>query len=255
MIRGVPEVRPSLIVTNPKFPAAYRQGALIAFHGSWNRAPAPQEGYDVVFQPMARGQSSGHYVIFADGFAGAIKEPGSARFRPTGLAAGPDGALYVADDSHGRVWRITYAGPAEARLASAPAVKSQRTSSDAALPPEGIHPDAGRDTVSMPVPPAATQAQVELGKRIFHGEVSNGACAGCHGSNAHGNLIGADLTSGIWLWSDGSLAGLTKTISEGVANPKKHLGAMPPMGGSPLSAADLAAVFAYVGAVGHTKPP
>ena len=81
-----------LIVTNPKFPAAYRQGAFIAFHGSWNRAPAPQEGYDVVFQPMVRGQSSSHYVIFADGFAGAIKEPGSARFRPTGLAAGPDGA-------------------------------------------------------------------------------------------------------------------------------------------------------------------
>jgi hypothetical protein len=51
--------------------------------------------------------------------------------------------------------------------------------------------------------------------------------------------------------SDGSLEGLTKTISEGVATPKKHLGAMPPLGGSPLSAADLKAVSAYVWSIGH----
>jgi hypothetical protein len=48
------------------------------------------------------------------------------------------------------------------------------------------------------------------------------------------------------------LAGLTKTISEGVLKPKQHLGAMPPMGGSPLSQTDLKAVAAYVWAIGHT---
>jgi hypothetical protein len=151
-----------LIVSTPKFPAAYRRGAFIAFHGSWNRAPAPQGGYNVVFQPLVHGTSSGPYIIFADGFAGAIKEPGRAKFRPTGLASGPDGALYIDDDSHGRIWRITYQGTGEAQLMAAPAVKTQGGSNTSATPPEGIHPDAGSQA-SLPVPPGATAAQVALG--------------------------------------------------------------------------------------------
>jgi glucose/arabinose dehydrogenase len=90
------------------FPSSYRGGAFIAFHGSWNRAPEPQDGYNVVFQPMANGRASGSYQVFADGFAGPRKEPGLAAHRPAGLAVGPDGALYISDDQAGTVWRITY---------------------------------------------------------------------------------------------------------------------------------------------------
>ena len=62
-----------LIYNGPQFPAPYRGGAFIAFHGSWNRAPGPQAGYNVVFQPLTDGKASGHYVVFADGFAGAVR--------------------------------------------------------------------------------------------------------------------------------------------------------------------------------------
>jgi glucose/arabinose dehydrogenase len=96
------------------FPQKYHGGAFIAFHGSWNRAPEPQEGYNVVFQPMANGQASGDFEVFADGFAGERKQPGSATHRPAGLAVSPDGALYITDDQRGTVWRVGYGGEAGA---------------------------------------------------------------------------------------------------------------------------------------------
>ena len=101
-----------LFYTGSQFPARYRDGAFIAFHGSWNRAPGPQEGYYVAFQPIANGTSSGKLEIIADDFAGPNKQPDAALHRPTGLAQGPDGALYVTDDKGGRVYRITYGGGA-----------------------------------------------------------------------------------------------------------------------------------------------
>jgi glucose/arabinose dehydrogenase/mono/diheme cytochrome c family protein len=241
-----------LIASNPALPAAYRNGAFVAFHGSWNRAPGPQGGYSVVFQPMKNGRASGKFIVFADGFAGAIKEPGRAAFRPCGLAEGPDGALYIADDWHGRIWRVTYRGGAHAALTSAAAPKSSAKPSSAATPPEGIHPNAGAQYVASLSPPAgATEADVALGARIFVGQLRNGTCAGCHGSDGKGSPVGADLTSGTWLWSDGSLVGISQTIASGVEKPKQHGGAMPPMGGSSLSPADLKAVSAYVWAIGH----
>ena len=92
------------------FPARYRDGAFIAFHGSWNRAPEPQAGYKVVFQPMKDGKANGAFEEFADGFAGEMEgnNPRNARYRPMGLAVGPDGALYIADSQKGRIWRVTY---------------------------------------------------------------------------------------------------------------------------------------------------
>jgi glucose/arabinose dehydrogenase len=94
--------------TGKQFPAKYKNGAFIAFHGSWNRAPEPQEGYFVVFVPFKNGKPEGKWEIFADGFAGPNKATGRVDYRPCGLAQGPDGALYVCDDSKGRIWKITY---------------------------------------------------------------------------------------------------------------------------------------------------
>jgi len=102
-----------LFYTGDQFPEHYRGGAFVAFHGSWNRAPLPQAGYVVAFVPFAGERPAGDYEIFADGFTGqeTLESPDAARFRPMGLAQGPDGSLYIADSQKGRVWRVMYRPP------------------------------------------------------------------------------------------------------------------------------------------------
>jgi glucose/arabinose dehydrogenase len=97
------------------FPAHYRGGVFIAFHGSWNRAPGPQQGYNVVFVPFAGGNPVGasRFEVFASGFPGTQLGPDTndkAAHRPAGVAVGPDGALYIADDKVGRIWKVVYRG-------------------------------------------------------------------------------------------------------------------------------------------------
>jgi glucose/arabinose dehydrogenase len=99
-----------MFYTGDQFPANYRGGAFIAFHGSWNRSPLPQGGYNVVFQPFDGAEPTGDWVVFADNFAGAEKGPREAEHRPVGVAQGPDGSLYVSDDRAGRIYRILYTG-------------------------------------------------------------------------------------------------------------------------------------------------
>ncbi|WCT80168.1 DUF7133 domain-containing protein [Novosphingobium humi] len=224
------------IYTGRAFPAAYQQGAFIAFHGSWNRAPAPQDGYLVAFQPLREGKASGKWIRFADGFAGAFKEPGRAQHRPAGLAVGPDGALYVADDVRGRIWRITYRGAANAPLIPAHKVEPKA-------------PQAG--PAGRRLPAGITAQQVALGRAIYLGQAKGGTCVGCHGSDGRGSMTGGSLVGPDFLWSDGSPEGLAATIAKGVDKPKKAGGAMPAMGGAALSPADVKAVAAYVWTLAH----
>lgn len=92
-----------------QFPERYRGGAFIAFHGSWNRDPLPQQGYNVVFVPFAGGEPTGDWEVFAEGFASG-PVPRSAEHRPSGLAVGPDGSLYIGDDAGGTIWRVLHVG-------------------------------------------------------------------------------------------------------------------------------------------------
>jgi len=95
-----------LFYTGNAFPATYRNGAFIVLHGTQNKY-----GYNVVFVPFDRNGKSGAPTVFADGFAAfnqSATTPGPARYRPIGIAEGPDGSLYVADSQKGRIWRIAY---------------------------------------------------------------------------------------------------------------------------------------------------
>ena len=88
--------------TGANFPEHYRNGAFVAFHGSWNRAPEPQAGYLVAFVPASGNSLSSSYEVFADGLAA------QAAHRPVGVAVDSTGVLYVTDDAGGRIWRVVY---------------------------------------------------------------------------------------------------------------------------------------------------
>jgi glucose/arabinose dehydrogenase len=83
------------------FGPAYRGGMFVAFRGSWNRDPLPQEGYRVVFVPFANGRPSGEYSTFA------TEKTGPTSLRATGVAVGPDGSLYISADQNGKIWKVT----------------------------------------------------------------------------------------------------------------------------------------------------
>ena len=242
-----------------QFPEHYRGGVFIAFHGSWNRAPYAQGGYNVVYQPLSGDHASGRCEVFADGFAGAVKSPAKAEHRPSGLAVGADGSLYVSDDIRGRIYRITYRGGAGATKVTAcpdPAAPAGDIVEQPAQPPEGTHPNAGAAASSnVPVPAGATRKMVVLGERIYRGQVGGAACTGCHGDSGEGTPLGPALTGKKWLWSDGSYAGIAKTIREGVSQPKQYRSPMPAMGGAQLTPEQVSALAAYLWSFSHRALP
>ena len=180
-----------------QFPARYRDGVFIAFHGSWDRAPYPQGGYNVVFQPLAGDRASGNCEIFADGFAGAVKTPEGAAHRPSGLAVGPDGALYVSDDVRGTNLPDCLSGRRCGRRGGHSVSEcdgsGRRCRRAPAKPPEGTHPDAGSQRASPFLRErrrrwwrwAIASTTVKWAERLV---------PGCHGANGTGSPLGPDLT-------------------------------------------------------------
>lgn len=92
--------------TGTSLPSAYRGGAFVGEHGSWNRQVL--NGYKVVYVPFADGKPSGPAQDVVTGF---LDSDNHARGRPVGVAIDKTGALLVADDSGNTVWRVTAAHP------------------------------------------------------------------------------------------------------------------------------------------------
>lgn len=90
----------TVFYTGRMFPERYRGGAFVAFHGSWNRAPRPQEGFRVAFVPFENGKPTGRWEDFA------LPAGAPDSIRPSGLAVGPDGSLYIGADREGKIWRV-----------------------------------------------------------------------------------------------------------------------------------------------------
>lgn len=144
-------------------------------------------------------------------------------------------------------------GPLTASITAVPATVTPAGTSIATVePPEGIHPGAGSEAAGpLSTPPGVDPATVLRGSRIFHGQVANVQCAGCHGTNAMGTPLGPNLTSGKWVWGDGSLPSIVQTITNGVPHPKNYTSPMPAMGGAQLTPSQVSTVAAYVWALGH----
>jgi glucose/arabinose dehydrogenase len=101
-----------MFYTGTQFPAEFRSGAFVAFHGSWNRAPLPNAGFRVSFLPIVNGRVTGPHKDLATEFAMPNQQPGrdGRAHRPTGLAQGTDGSLYVSDDLGGTIYKISFKG-------------------------------------------------------------------------------------------------------------------------------------------------
>ena len=86
-------------------PDAYRGGAFVGEHGSWDRSP--MNGYKVVFVPFRDGRPAGPPQDVVAGFLSADEH---ANGRPVGLAIDGSGALLIADDVGDAVWRVSASG-------------------------------------------------------------------------------------------------------------------------------------------------
>jgi len=96
-----------IFYTGRQFPKQYQGGALLALHGSWNRAK--RVGYSVVWIPFKDGKPAGSTQDFLTGF---MLDPDKREVwgRPVGLLQMPDGSVLVSDDGGNKIWRISYKG-------------------------------------------------------------------------------------------------------------------------------------------------
>ncbi len=216
------------LYSGTQFPEKYRGGMFLAFHGSWNRAPRPQAGYKVVFIPFGpdglpigkTASGEGNYEEFATGFPGVdyFTNTRDARYRPSGVAVGPDGSLYISETERGRIWRVIYTGD--------------------------LTPRAGAHATLV-----APQTYGAIGADTPGGKIYAAVCAACHMPNGSGvpSMQPALTTSAVVA---GDTDRLINVILKGPAlvlpaDREKFGNVMPPFG-AVYTDADLASLINYL---------
>ena len=97
-----------LFYTGKQFPAEYRGGAFLAYHGSWNRSK--RVGQSIAFLPFKNAKPAAEEPrAFLSGW---MIDPDKREVwgRPVGLLQMPDGSVLVSDDGGNKIWHITYKG-------------------------------------------------------------------------------------------------------------------------------------------------
>jgi glucose/arabinose dehydrogenase len=90
--------------TGSMFPADYKNAALIARRGSWNRTK--KFGYDVVLAKI-----NGAKATITPFMTGFLDTQTDAHWgRPVDVLQMPDGALLVSDEHNGAIYRVSYSG-------------------------------------------------------------------------------------------------------------------------------------------------
>lgn len=204
-----------LFYQGDQFPARYKNGAFVAFHGSTNRAPYPQSGYFIGFIPFENGKPTGQWEMFADGFAEVdpIVNVSDAVYRPMGIAMGPDGSLYIGDTEKGKIWRIMYKG------------EKDNFAIDQLAPMEK------RKNLSHIRTPDQINDNLEKGIVVGGEKVFNVYCAACHqkdGKGASGRFPPLVETE----WVTGDKQRLIRIVLNGlqgsiVVNGETYINAMP----------------------------
>jgi glucose/arabinose dehydrogenase len=159
-----------------RLPPAYRDAAFVALHGSWNRSR--KDGYKVVSLHFGAGG------IEARDFMTGFLEDEAVIGRPAELAEGPDGALYVADDHAGVVYRVFVRDPDVAVAGGAPAAATTMATTTATAAGEvkvdGSAPGAGAPAiVRLPAAPDASRQPLDA-SLVARGEDLFGPCRTCH---------------------------------------------------------------------------
>ena len=96
-----------IFYTGRQFPAEYRGGALLAFHGSWNRSK--RVGQSIAFVPFQDGKPAGPPREIVTGWMLSPDSP-NVWGRPVGLLQLPDGSVLISEDANRRIWHLSYSG-------------------------------------------------------------------------------------------------------------------------------------------------
>lgn len=110
-IRPVVELGPHvaplgmIFYTGDMFPTAYKNTALIALHGSWNRSE--KIGYEIV---QVRFDEAGNVTRYEPFITGWLGENEEVRGRPVSILQLNDGSILISDDQSGKIYRVTYSG-------------------------------------------------------------------------------------------------------------------------------------------------